>query len=290
MNRNTSTSAAVETHGLGKRFGAQWALAHCDLVVEAGEAVLLAGANGSGKTTLLRLIAGLYKPTQGALSIFGHDPNHERLTCREHLTLVGHDHYLYSQLTALETVQVWSRLSGHHRTDEQLLELLEEVELRHRSHRRVGGFSAGMKKRLTMLRTRLEEPSLVLLDEPFSGLEEAGLPGVEGLGAGDDGSMGLKPGVVHREQRNRRQSAHHDRHHAFEVERVAHVGGARGDGVRRVEECVEGFIQEGKTVIVASHNLPRAARLCQRAVYLKDGQLIWRGQSAEMVQQMGLTS
>lgn len=234
MNQTSSTTAAVRTDGLGKRFGAQWALAHCDLVIEPGEAVLLAGANGSGKTTLLRLVAGLYKPTQGELTIFGHDPNHERLTCRRELTLIGHDHYLYSQLTALETVQVWARLSGRQLTTEQLLELLDEVDLRYRSHRRVGGFSAGMKKRLTLLRTRLEQPRLILLDEPFSALDT--------------------------------------------------------DGQKLVEEWVAGFIADGKTVLVASHNLPRAARLCQRAVYLKEGQVIWRGHADDMVQQMGLTS
>lgn len=234
MNHTAIREAAVRTVGLGKRFGAQWALAHCDLVVEPGEAVLLAGANGSGKTTLLRLIAGLYKPNQGELSIFGQDPNRERLTCRRELTLIGHDHYLYSQLTALETVQIWARLSGHGHTPEELYQLLEEVDLRHRSQRRVGGFSAGMKKRLTLLRTRLEQPRLVLLDEPFSALDTAG------------------------------QSL--------------------------VEDWVARFIAEGKTVLVASHNLPRAARLCQRAVYLKDGQVIWRGQADEMVRQMGLAS
>lgn len=228
------STAAVRTSGLGKRFGAQWALAHCDLVIEPGEAVLLAGANGSGKTTLLRLIAGLYKPTQGELSVFGHDPNHERLTCRSELTLIGHDHYLYSQLTALETVQVWARLRGRRYSTDKLLELLDEVELRHRSDRRVGGFSAGMKKRLTLLRTRLEEPRLILMDEPFSALDTA--------------------------------------------------------GQALVEEWVRGFVDSGKTVLVASHNLPRAARLCQRAVYLKDGQMIWKGEAAGMVQQLGLAS
>lgn len=194
----------------------------------------MAGANGSGKTTLLRLIAGLYKPTQGELAIFGHDPNQGLLTCRRELTMVGHDHYLYTQLSALETVQIWARLSGYPHTTEQLVDLLAEVDLAHRRNQRVGGFSAGMKKRLTLLRTRLENPRLVLLDEPFSALDTA--------------------------------------------------------GQKLVEEWVEGFIADGKTVIVASHNLPRAARLCQRAIYLKEGQVIWRGEATEMVRQMGLLS
>jgi heme ABC exporter ATP-binding subunit CcmA len=234
MEHREAPAAAVRTSGLGKRFGRQWALAHCDLEVAPGEAVLLAGANGSGKTTLLRLIAGLYKPTQGELSIFGHSPRHERLTCRRQLTLIGHDHYLYSQLTALETLQVWARLSGHSGSSEPLLGLLEEVELEQHRDQRVGGFSAGMKKRLTLLRTRLENPRLILLDEPFSALDTA--------------------------------------------------------GQKLVETWVQGFIAEGKTVVVASHNLPRAARLCPRAIYLRHGQMIWQGEAATMVRQLGLTS
>ena len=141
MNTDNQT-LALRTVGLGKRFGKQWALAHCDLEVQQGQTLLLAGANGSGKTTLLRLVAGLYKPTQGELEVFGRDPEKERMTCRSTLTLVGHDHYLYTQLTALETVQTWSRLGGQGRSSAELEELLDEVNLGHRKHHRVGGVSA----------------------------------------------------------------------------------------------------------------------------------------------------
>jgi len=234
MTNTDTTTTAVRTIGLGKRFGRQWALAHCDLEVQSGQTLLLAGANGSGKTTLLRLIAGLYQPTQGEVQIFGHDPQRELMTCRETLTMVGHDHYLYSQLTAFETVQTWARLGDSRQTPDQLESLLHEVDLGHRKNHRVGGFSAGMKKRLTLLRTKLESPRLVLLDEPFSALDTA--------------------------------------------------------GQQLIEEWVRGYKAAGKTVIVASHNLPRAAKLCERAMYLKQGQIIWQGESSDMVRQMGLAS
>lgn len=234
MTGTDTNSTAVRTTGLGKRFGRQWALAHCDLEVQPGQSLLLAGANGSGKTTLLRLLAGLYKPTQGEIRIFGHDPQQELLTCREKLTMVGHEHYLYTQLTALETVQTWARLGNLHHSDGQLESLLEEVDLDHRKNHRVGGFSAGMKKRLTLLRTKLESPRLVLLDEPFSALDTS--------------------------------------------------------GQQLIEEWVRGYKAAGITVIVASHNLPRASRLCDRAMYLKQGQIIWHGDSKDMVEQMGLAS
>ena len=234
MNDTGSQTNAVRASGLGKRFGKRWALAHCYLEIQQGESVLMAGANGSGKTTLLRLIAGLYKPTQGELRIFGHDPQHERLTCRETLTMVGHDHYLYSQLTALETVQVWARLGGRDYGIDQLRDLLDEVDLGKSIRQPVGGFSAGMKKRLTLLRTRLENPRLVLLDEPFSALDTG--------------------------------------------------------GQQLIEDWVREFRAAGKTIIVASHNLPRAAKLCDRALYLKQGQIIWHGAPSDMIQQMGLAS
>ena len=231
MSHHATNSYAVEATGLGKRFGRQWALAHCDLRVAPGDSVLLAGANGSGKTTLLRLVAGLYKPNEGRLRVYGHDPQEERLACRKTLSLVGHDHYLYSQMTALETVKLWSRLSTTSWSEDELMALLAEVELDYRSHYKVAGFSAGMKKRLTLLRTRIENPRLVLLDEPFSALDRA--------------------------------------------------------GQRLIEDWVQTFLSEGRTIMVASHNLPRAARLCDQAVYLKQGQIIWSGAADEMSKQMG---
>jgi heme ABC exporter ATP-binding subunit CcmA len=229
-----SDTLAVQTLGLGKRFGRQWALAHCDLQVRTGEVLLLAGANGSGKTTLLRLIAGLYKPTQGDMRIYGMDPTQERLACRRTLTLVGHDNYLYSQLTALEMIQVWTRLQGAELGEAAAVELLREVDLDDRRDTPVGGFSAGMRKRLTLLRTRLEEPQLVLLDEPFSALDAA--------------------------------------------------------GQNLIEKWVEGYRSAGKTVILASHNLPRSSRLCDRAILLQQGQMLWQGSGEGLLSQVGTSA
>ena len=225
---------AVQTTGLGKRFGRQWALAHCDLEVQPGEVLLLAGANGSGKTTLLRLIAGLYKPTQGSMSIYGMDPEQEKLACRRTLTLVGHDNYLYSQLSALEMLQVWTRLRGVELSEEQAIDLLREVDLQDRRDYPVGGFSAGMRKRLTLLRTRLEEPKLVLLDEPFSALDAS--------------------------------------------------------GQNLIEEWIEGYRSAGKTVVLASHNLPRSSKLCDRAILLQQGQMLWQGTGADLLTHVGATA
>jgi len=165
---------AIEARTLGRRFGTHWALAHVDLTVPAGEVVLLAGANGSGKTTLLRLIAGLQRPTRGELEIFGASPQKQRHECRSKVSLVSHQSYLYPQLTAGETVDLWCRLLGRDVTAASTAELLSQVSLDGRADDLVQGFSAGMRKRLSLLRTLIEEPRIVLLDEPFAALDPAG--------------------------------------------------------------------------------------------------------------------
>ncbi len=221
MSQTSEASAAVHARGLGRHFGRNWALAHVDLDIVSGEVVLLAGANGSGKTTLLRLIAGLWKPSRGTLSVFGKSPTAERLACRRLLSLVAHDNFLYDRLTPLETLRAWSRLLGRGADDEELEALLDEVELGSRKNSQVGGFSAGMKKRLTLLRTRLERPKLILLDEPFSALDAAGR--------------------------------------------------------RLIEKWIRSSSAGDQTVVMASHDLRRASRICQRAILLEQGQIVWRG-------------
>lgn len=175
-----SDPPTLRTDRLGRRYGRHWALARVGVEVQAGEIVLLAGANGSGKTTLLRLVAGVDRPTRGRVAVCGIDPAKEPQACRRLLSMVSHQSYLYPRLTALESARLWARLLGRPATDAALRPLLEEVGLDARRDTAVEGFSAGMKKRLAFLRTRLEAPRLVLLDEPFSALDASGRKMVEG--------------------------------------------------------------------------------------------------------------
>jgi heme exporter protein A len=172
--QNLDSEAVVRTEGLGRRFGRHWALAHVDLNVRQGEAVLLAGHNGSGKTTLLRCISGLYRPSAGTVSVLGHDPRKEIITCRRAMTLVSHHAFLYDRMTAIEILRFWADQAGTHLSKSESDEMLSEVNLENFAQQQVGGFSAGMRKRLTLLRTRIEKPQLVLWDEPFSSLDPAG--------------------------------------------------------------------------------------------------------------------
>lgn len=173
MNPQTQPPA-VRARGLGRRFGREWALAHVDLEVAAGEALLLAGANGSGKTTLLRLIAGLHRPTRGRLRVFGRDSVEERQACRRRLTLVSHASCLYDGLTPREMLRTWARLGAGPIAEAEVAALLAEAGLAERADALISGFSAGMRRRLTLLRARLERPRLLLLDEPFSALDVEG--------------------------------------------------------------------------------------------------------------------
>jgi heme ABC exporter ATP-binding subunit CcmA len=169
-----SSGPAIRTRRLGRRFGRSWALAHCDLEVAAGESLLVAGANGSGKTTLLRLLAGLLRPTTGSIEVFDLDLRTRRLAVRRRLSLVSHHAFLYERLTALESLRLWARILGVRSDDETLVALLAEVGLQDRRHGTAETFSAGMRKRLSLARARLEDSDLLLLDEPFAALDVPG--------------------------------------------------------------------------------------------------------------------
>ncbi len=174
MDTHSSEKVAVRTAGLGRRFGRLWALAHLDLEVPAGETLMIAGANGSGKTTLLRLLAGLDRPSAGSVQVLGTDPRRDGVTCRRGLTMVSHHSFLYERLTAVETLRFWTAQLAVDSSRDGLMELLGEVGLEASADKQVGGFSAGMRKRLTLLRTRIESPRVILWDEPFSALDPAG--------------------------------------------------------------------------------------------------------------------
>jgi len=169
-----SLTPSVRTSGLGKRFGHKWALSHVDLEIDAGEGLLVVGDNGSGKSTLLRLLAGLLLPTLGTVQIFGSSPQKPGSGARRHLALVGHQGYLYEALTPFETLAFWNRLQGGRRSSADLEALLAEAGLAADRDTRVSGFSAGMRKRLSIARLHLETPRVALLDEPFSALDSAG--------------------------------------------------------------------------------------------------------------------
>jgi heme exporter protein A len=165
---------AVETIGLSRRYGRRWALVNVDLRIAPGSVVMLAGRNGSGKSTLLRLLATAIRPDRGTIAIDGLDSAEQRDEIRRRGALLGHYSYLYEALTALENLQVAARHGGREALRDTLMPLLQRVGLEARADDAVGTFSAGMRKRLSLARVLLQEPQLLLLDEPYGQLDPPG--------------------------------------------------------------------------------------------------------------------
>ena len=166
--------AAVETRGLAKSFGAIQALAGLDLCLPAGESVAVFGPNGAGKTTLIRLLTLALRPTAGSFRIAGLEPRRDEREIRARIGVISHHTYLYDDLTARQNLEFFGRLYGVAAPRERAEELLELVGLAARADDAAGGFSRGMQQRLSLARALVHEPSIVFLDEPFTGLDPHG--------------------------------------------------------------------------------------------------------------------
>jgi heme exporter protein A len=161
---------------LSKRLGARWALARVSLELEAGQSLLLTGENGAGKTTLLKLLATLQKPTYGHLELFG-APASPSPGLRRRIALLTHQTYLYDAQTARENLRFVARALGVDGVDSSLA----RVGLGENADRPVATYSAGMKRRLTLASLLVKRPQLVLLDEPWTQLDEAGSVLLDGI-------------------------------------------------------------------------------------------------------------
>jgi heme exporter protein A len=165
---------AVEAHGLCRRYGRRWALVDLGFALPRGKALMVAGRNGSGKTTLLRLVGTAIAPDRGTLRVFGRDARQERASVRRDVALLGHSSYLYEALSALQNLEIVARFLGQDARRAALLPRLDEVALAERADDAVQTFSAGMRKRLALARTLLQDAELILLDEPYGELDPPG--------------------------------------------------------------------------------------------------------------------
>jgi heme exporter protein A len=155
----------IRARALEKRYGDKRILRGVVLDVAAEDFLLVTGPNGSGKTTLLRLCAGLAAPTRGELEV---------TVGRGRVGYLAHEPLVYRELTALENLDLYGRLYRVPERRERTGMLLERFGLWDARHARAGSFSRGMLQRLALCRTLLHEPSLLLLDEPYSGLDDEG--------------------------------------------------------------------------------------------------------------------
>ncbi len=211
----------VEARGLTRRFAEIHALKHLDLDVQTGEAVAILGPNGAGKTTLLRLLATLLRPSAGSLKLFGKPLNDGGAQARRQIGFLSHSSFLYPDLTPIENLEFYAAAFRVTDASERVREALNEVGLLGWRNRPVGTLSRGMEQRCALARALLHRPSLLLLDEPFSGL--------------DVDSAAMLSAILRREH------------------------------------------EQGATILMTTHELPRALEACSRGIVLARGEARWDG-------------
>jgi heme exporter protein A len=217
---------AVDASGVCRRYGRRWALVDVSLSVPRGTIVMLTGRNGSGKSTLLRVVATAIRADRGSVRVLGHDTRSRREDVRRSVALLGHYSYLYEALTPLDNLAIAARFLRPPGQGPSPRALLEEVGLAERAEDPVSTFSAGMRKRLSLARTLLQDAPVVLLDEPYGQLDPPGFRLVDGL-------------------------------------------------LRRLKDS-------GRTVLMATHLLERGGAVCDQAVVLEQGRLVWSGPAAQV--------
>lgn len=170
-----STPPAIESRDLTRKYGRVTAIQGLNVAIKAGEKVVLVGPNGSGKTTLIKLLATLIKPTSGTLFIHGHDSARHDAAIRAAMGVVLHEPLLYNRLTAAENLRFYARMFRVPESEARIEALAEQLGLTELLKSRVDSLSHGQRKRVSMLRAVLHDPSILLLDEPDSGLDSGAL-------------------------------------------------------------------------------------------------------------------
>jgi heme ABC exporter ATP-binding subunit CcmA len=214
-----AASTLIQLRAVTKAYDLRPVLRKIDLDILRGECVALLGANGSGKSTLLRMLAGMSKPTAGAITLGGWEIPREAAAVRAQIGFVGHKALLYENLTARENLRFFARLyhlplearEGH------IESLLQRVGLAKRADDRVRAFSRGMQQRLSIARALVHNPSVLLLDEPYTGLDQ--------------------------------------------------------EGASALDNLIDEANAEGRTIVMTTHELERAARLATRVIILARGHI-----------------
>jgi heme exporter protein A len=170
------SAPAIEVQKLTKAFGHQVALRGVDLSVVEGEFLTLFGPNGAGKTTLIRVVASLTRPTAGIVKVRGQDLGKAATSLRRDIGLISHSPLLYGDLTPDENLRFFGRMYDLDRVGQEAMSgridsVLGQVGLVHRRRDPVRTFSRGMVQRLAIARAILHDPAIMLLDEPYTGLD-----------------------------------------------------------------------------------------------------------------------
>jgi len=222
--------SAVAIEGVWKFFGDYPALRDISFTVDGGACLALLGRNGAGKTTLLRILAGLSKAARGSVTILGKDARAE--ITRRKIGVLGHGIGVYEELSAYENLRLFARLYGIADPNKTAREWLDRTGLDRVRDGLVREFSRGMRQRLAVARAFLHNPSLLLLDEPFTALDDR--------------------------------------------------------AIKVLQDLLTSALQEGRTIIMSTHQLREALELATDVALINRGKLAFRGvRTAEMVEDPG---
>ncbi len=166
------TEIAIDVQGIRKTFGLLEAVRGISFQLKRGEFLTLFGPNGAGKTTLLKILSGLTKPSSGTAVISGYDIVEGNPALRSEIGVISHSACLYEDLTPLENMLFYAKMYSLESPRERSVQVIEEVGLKSRMNDRVHTFSRGMLQRLTIARAIIHNPSILFLDEPYTGLDQ----------------------------------------------------------------------------------------------------------------------
>lgn len=172
---------SLEARGVVSSYGPTRALDEVDFVARPGEVTALLGSNGAGKSTLLRVLTGERRADAGEVSMDGAPLRRDDSTWRGRISLISHQTGLYRSLTVAENLRFFARLRGLDRASGRLEEMLERFGVAPLHRRTVGTLSRGQRQRVALARALLHDPDVLLLDEPFTGLDPAGVAAVTGV-------------------------------------------------------------------------------------------------------------
>ena len=169
-----SLDSDVRIEALTKRFGFTWALNGIDLTLDRGEFLALFGPNGAGKSTLIRILSTLMRPTSGRVTLLGHELENQGEALRRSIGVLAHNPLLFNNLTAYENLKFYGQMFEVRDLKDRIDELLVDVGLMEHRDRLIENFSRGMLQRLAIARAIIHAPRLLLLDEPYTGLDRSG--------------------------------------------------------------------------------------------------------------------
>ncbi|MBT5028391.1 MAG: ABC transporter ATP-binding protein [Nitrospinaceae bacterium] len=165
------SDSVIKVHQLRKEFGVLKAVDGISFELKRGEFLSVFGPNGAGKTTLIKILAGLTRASSGTAIVAGYEVGEGRAEMRSEIGVISHSTALYGDLTPLENLIFLGKMYGLENPKDSALAVLEDVGLAPRRHDRVRTFSRGMLQRLSIARAILHDPSILFLDEPFTGLD-----------------------------------------------------------------------------------------------------------------------